>query len=87
MSEKQKVLILIVMTAVLLALLVQSALDGECMKYHADGAQWTAAGVYCWRDRDIFREYYQLSDLREKHEGPPVDLIIKPTPSPMGEGL
>ena len=81
MSEWRKVVILVSMLAVLLAMLVQSALDGQCMTYHADGARWTMDGVYCWRDKyGMFREYYRLDDLREKHEGPPANLIIKPTP-------
>ena len=86
MEEWRKIVILASMVALLVAMLIQSAFDGQCMKYSADGAKITVSGVYCWRDKDIFREYYRLSDLREKHEGPPVDLIIRPTPT-FGQGL
>lgn len=79
MKNSTKVLILFLMTAILFAMLLQSALDGQCMKYHADGAVWTADGVYCWR-QGVFREYYLLEELRAKHEGPKVDPIIRPTP-------
>lgn len=83
MTEKQKVILLICMTALLLALLIQSSLNGQCMKYHADGAKWTMDGVYCWR-QGVFREYYLLEELRAKHEGPKVDPTIRPTPSGFG---
>lgn len=83
MTEKNKVLLLVCATAFLLALLLQSAWDGRCLQYHADGARWTAAGVYCWR-QGVFREYYRLEDLRAKHEGPKVDPTIRPTPNGFG---
>ena len=77
----QRVVFLVLLIALLGALLYQSLIDGQCMKFHADGAQWTLVGVYCWRNRSgMFREYYLLEDLREKHEGPKVDPTIRPTP-------
>lgn len=77
----QKIATLLLLFALLAAMLYQSSLDGQCMKYHADGARWSLVGVYCWRDlRGMFREYYRLDDLREKHEGPKVDPTIRPTP-------
>lgn len=75
-------LLVAALLAMLCALLYQSSLDGQCMKYHADGARWTVDGVYCWRDKNgMFREYFLLEDLRQKHEGPKVDPTIRPTPT------
>ena len=83
MKTRFTLLPLLVLTALVCALLVQSHLDAACMKYHADGARWTVQGTYCWRDLNgLFREYYPLKDLREKHEGPQVDQTIHPAPAP-----
>lgn len=82
-QRKFEIVILLVLTALLAGLLYQSDLDGQCMKYHADGARWTMKGVYCWRDLNgMFREYHKLDDLRAKHEGHKVNPTIHPTPIP-----
>lgn len=71
---------LAIVFAILAALLYQSGIDKQCMDFHADGAVWTVSGVKCYRVKTAtIREYYDLEDLREKHEGPPADLIIPPT--------
>lgn len=75
------VVYLSILFAILGALLYQSNLDNQCMKYHADGAVWTISGVKCYRVKTAaIREYFDLEELRENHEGPPANRIISPTP-------
>jgi len=73
---------LAILFSILIALLYQSSLNYQCMSYHADGAVWTISGVMCYRSKTPeIREYYDLDDLREKHDGPPKNMIIPPKPS------
>lgn len=81
MKESTKIIVLLLMFAVLLTMLYQSAMDGKCMSYGADGARITASGIFCWRDEvNLFRVYYRLSELKAKHEGKAPSRIIFPTP-------
>lgn len=82
-AEKLKyVVYLSILFAILGALLYQSNLDNQCMKYHADGAVWTISGVKCYRVKTAtIREYFDLEELRENHEGPPANRIISPPPT------
>ena len=77
---KKTIILIVILLAVACGLWFQSDLDGQCMKYHADGARWTVNGVYCWRwMNERFREYYLLDELRARHERVPDSPFFVPS--------